>query len=111
MLKPFLSLIKGLVFAAKSDRIEIKFDRIDDKLDHLDARIDEIDKSQSNQTSKLTSLHEISQANNGALEQKLNAVKSSTDAGLSIVNSKFSSIHEAFSRLERLVIEVITKKN
>lgn len=100
---------KNLLKAAQSDSYDAKFNRLDSKVDHLDQRMDGLAISQAEQNEKLSAIHQVTLANNEALEQKINFNKASSQNAKDIADIRFAAFSESFKRLEALVTQVIRR--
>lgn len=109
MISKIFSLIRKLLSSAERDRIEDKFIRIDNSLDHFDERLDHIERKQAAQDEKLSAIHEVTLANNEALEQKLNASKVSAEVVRQIVDLRVDGVHESIRHLQSLIEKVIRR--
>ena len=93
---------------------KVESDRIYAKLDRVDERIDRIEVVQSEQNSKLNSIHEISLANLEAVEQKINRIGAQVANGYESAKEvsaiKFEAMQKSFEHLERLVLEILRDK-
>lgn len=106
MLGKIFSLIRRALSKVESDRIHEKLDRVDERIDHIEV-------VQAEQNSKLNSIHEISLANNEAIEQKLNRVSAqvsnSNESAREISNVRFEAMQKSFEHLEKLVLEALKR--
>jgi hypothetical protein len=105
----FANILKRILSAAADERIETKFNRLTDKVDQLDGRMDGLEVSQAEQNQKLSAIHQITLANNEALEQKLNLSNASSQNAKDIADIRFSAFSESFKRLEDLVLQVVRR--
>ncbi len=103
MIDKIFDFVRQVLGRVDSDRLERKFERVDEKLDRLDERIDSIEQSQSQQTSQLREIHNISLANNEALEEKLNRITV-------VSETRFEEVKRSFLHFEKLVIETLKFK-
>jgi hypothetical protein len=87
-----------------------KNDRVDAKLDHLDCRMDALEVSQAKQTEKLNAIHQVSLANNEALEQKINLNNANSQNAKEIAEIRYLSSQEALKRLEHLIRQLLRRE-
>jgi DNA uptake protein ComE-like DNA-binding protein len=92
-----------------SERIDRKFMQLDHKVDHLDQRMDRLAISQAEQNEKLSAIHQVTLANNEALEQKINMNNASSQNAKDIAEIRFAGFSDSFKRLEDLVMQVIRR--
>lgn len=109
MLDKLFNIFRKIISSAERDRYDSKFNRLDSKVDHLDQRMDGLEISQAEQNEKLSAIHQITLANNEALEQKINFNNASSQNAKDIAEIRFASFSESFRRLEALVTQVIRR--
>ncbi len=110
MLDKFVNLLRRWAASSERDRTDNKFDRLDGKVDHLDERIDGLERSQAEQTAKLSAIHAVSLANNEALEQKLNRATVTADSVRQIVDARMEGFQASMKYIQGL-IEQIAKRD
>jgi C4-dicarboxylate-specific signal transduction histidine kinase len=109
MFDRLFKLFRKLLASADNDRVDSKFDRLDVKVDHLDVRIDNLERSQAAQTEKLSAIHQVSLANNEALEQKLNRNTVTTDSVRQIVDARMESFQANLKNIQSLIERIISR--
>lgn len=109
MISKIVIFIKNIVSSAERDRMQDKFDRVNEKFDHFDDRLDTLETSQAMQNEKLSSIHQITLANNEALEQKLNRSTVTAQSVREIVDIRIEAFQETLRRLESLISQLLSR--
>jgi len=111
MISKLIIFVRNIVSRAERDRMEERFEKVNDKFDHLDDRIDSLETSQAMQNEKLSSIHQVTLANNEALEQKLNRNTVTNQSVREIVDIRIEAFQESLRRLEALITQVLRSKS
>ncbi len=111
MISKLIIFVRNIVSSAERDRMQEKFERVNDKFDHLDDRIDSLETSQALQNEKLSSIHQVTLANNEVLEQKLNRNSVSSQSVREIVDLRIEAFQDSLKRLEILITQVLRNKS
>lgn len=109
MFSKLIIFLKNIISSAERDRMQEKFEKVNDKFDHFDDRLDTLERSQSMQNEKLSSIHQITLANNEALEQKLNRTTVTAQSVREIVDIRINSFQESLRRLEALISQLLRR--
>jgi uncharacterized coiled-coil protein SlyX len=104
----FRELLKFFQKIAASS-MDDKFNKVSQKFDHFDDRMDALEISQATQTEKLASIHEITLANNEALEQKYNRSIVTVEMVREIVDARINGFQESLKRLEGLITQLLVQ--
>jgi len=88
-----------------------KFDKVNEKFDHFDDRLDSLETSQALQNEKLSSIHQVTLANNEALEQKLNRSTVTTQTVREIVDIRIEGFQETLKRLEEIMSQLLRRSD
>jgi len=110
MISKLIIFVRNIVSSAERDRLQEKFEKVHEKFDHFDKRLDALEVSQALQNEKLSSIKEISLANNEALEQKLNRSAVTAQSVREIVDFRIEAFQESLRRLEVLISELLRRK-
>ena len=97
--------------SAERDRMQEKFDKVNEKFDHFDDRLDSLETSQALQNEKLSSIHQVTLANNEALEQKLNRSTVTTQTVREIVDIRIEGFQETLKRLEEIMSQLLRRSD
>ena len=109
MFNKFARFVSRWISSAERDRMEEKFEKVNEKFDHFDDRLDDLETSQALQNEKLSSIHQITLANNEALEQKLNRSAVTNQSIRDIVDVRIESFQESLKRLEILISQYLRR--
>jgi uncharacterized protein YhaN len=109
MIPKIIIFVRNLISSAERDRLQEKFEKVHEKFDHFDERLDALEISQALQNEKLSSIKEITLANNEALEQKLNRSAVTAHSVREIVDFRIESFQESLKRLEGLISELLLR--
>lgn len=111
MFNKFAFFVSRWISSAERDRMQEKFEKVNDKFDHLDERIDSLETSQAMQNEKLSSIHQITLANNEVLEQKLNRNIVTSQSVREIVDFRIEAFQDSLKRLEILITQVLCRQS
>ena len=111
MISKLIIFVRNIVSRAERDRMEERFEKVNEKFDHFDDRIDDLETSQALQNEKLSSIHQVTLANNEALEQKLNRNTVTNQSVREIVDIRIEAFQESLRRLEALITQVLRSKS
>lgn len=122
MLNRIYRIFQRILASSERDRLEQKFDKVGDRFSELedhfndkfasfDNRMDTVEKCQAAQNEKLGAIHEVTLANNEALEQKLNLSTVTTEMVRQIVDARINSFQESIKYLQTLIEQIITRNN
>jgi len=109
MISKLIIFVRNIVSRAERDRMEERFEKVNEKFDHFDDRIDDLETSQALQNEKLSSIHQVTLANNEALEQKLNRSAVTNQSIRDIVDVRIESFQESLKRLEILISQYLRR--
>jgi DNA repair exonuclease SbcCD ATPase subunit len=109
MLDKVFGLVKRWAASSERDRLEDKIDHLEEKIDRFDERLDGIEKIQAEKNAKIAAIHEISLANNEALEQKLNASSVSVEMVRQIVDARINGFQDSIKYLQSLIEQVLRR--
>ena len=109
MFDKIFNILRKWAASADRDRIDQKFEKVDEKFDHFDDRLDDLEKSQAQQNEKLSAIHQISLANNEAIEQKVNRSTVTAQSVREIVDVRLEGFQEGLKRLESLISQVLRR--
>lgn len=109
MLDGIFRVIQRIAASSNRDRMDEKLNAVSQKFDHFDGRMDALEISQARQTEKLSSIHEITLANNEALEQKLNRSVEMVEMVRDIVDARINGFQESLKRLEGLLTQLLVR--
>jgi hypothetical protein len=109
MLDKIFKLIQRWAASSERDRLEGKFDHIDEKFDDVDKRFDNIERWQARQDEKLSSINQVTLANNEALEQKLNRSVVTAQSVRDIVDVRINGFQDSLKRLEELLNQLLRR--
>jgi len=91
--------------------MEEKFEKVHEKFDHFDDRLDALESSQELQNEKLSSIRDITLANNEALEQKLNRSAVTAQSVREIVDIRIEGFQETLKRLEEIMSQLLRRSD
>lgn len=111
MLEKFVNGLKRWAISAERDRLEEKFEKVHEKFDHFDDRLDALESSQELQNEKLSSIRDITLANNEALEQKLNRSAVTAQSVREIVDIRIQGFQETLKRLEEIMSQLLRRSD
>lgn len=120
MLDRVFKVLRKLLASVEHNQIETKFEKIngrvtelenqiDDKFIGVDRRLDEVEKHQASQTEKLTAIHEVTLANNEALEQKLNLSTVTSQMVREIVDARINGFQDSIKNIQSLIEQLIKR--
>lgn len=99
-------IFKGLIYLVSivmrgGEQLDKKFDRLDDKLDRLDIKLEHLDKRQDKTelevasiATSISSINEVSLANNETLEAKLNSSRANQESIKELMSLRFMQLEE-----------------
>lgn len=102
-------LFRRAMASAERDRFEDRFQTIDKKLDHCDERLDNVEINQAAQNEKLSAIHQVTLANNEALEQKLNLSTVNAEMVRQIVDARMTAFQDSLQGIKGLIEQVIRR--
>lgn len=109
MIDKIFNVVRKWIARAERDRLDDKFQKIDEKLDHFDERLDELERNQAEKGERLKAIHEITLANNEALEQRLNLSVVSADMVRQIVDARINGFQDSIKYLQTLIEQIIRR--
>lgn len=109
MIDKIWGLAKRFAASSERDRLEDKIDHLEGKIDKFDERLDRVEKIQVEKNAKIAAIHEISLANNEALEQKLNASSVSVEMVRQIVDARINGFQDSIKYLQTLIEQVLKR--
>jgi hypothetical protein len=120
MLDKIFKAVRHLLASAERDRLEAKFEKIntrfsdlegefDNRFTGVDSRLDEVEKHQAAQNEKLNAIHQVTLANNEALEQRLNLSVVSSDMVRQIVDARIDGFQSSMKNIQSLIEQLIRR--
>jgi len=109
MFDKVFSLIRRLAASSERDRLSDKFDHLEGKIDKFDERLDRVERIQAEKNERIRAIHEISLANNEALEQKLNASTVSVEMVRQIVDARINGFQDSIKYLQTLIEQILRR--